>query len=221
MRGPSSTGKGGFSHSETGRPDVRYPPVMRIQTLACLILVLLVPACGKPEQHAVATETRTAIPRLPPPSPAQALLLIRDSPELGDLHFTDAAVSIPVEKTNQHGEQSLYARALAQDGWLANKPNVELTDRANQDRRFLLRTNGVLDVVPLAKKELIDVVSVTDNRDGTAAATFNWRWIPNDIGRLFPPQTMLGKRYSQPSYRAVATLQNDGTVWSVKRIEDS
>jgi hypothetical protein len=194
---------------------------MRIPILACLSLLLLAPACGKHEPAAMATETRAAVPALPPPAAAQAVLVIRDSPEFGDFHFTDASLSIPVEGANQHGEQSQYAKALIQGGWLANKPNVELTDRANQDRRFLLRPNGVLDVVPLAKKELIDVVFVLDNHDGTVNAAFNWHWIPNDIGQALPPRTTLGKRYAEPSYRAIATLQDDGKVWSVKKIEDS
>jgi hypothetical protein len=193
---------------------------MRIPTLACLTLLLLASACGKHEPPAVTTETRAAVPTLPPPAAAQAVLVIRDSPELGDFHFTDAAVSIPVEGANQHGEQSQYAKALIQGGWLANQANVELTDRANQDRRFLLRPNGVLDVVPLAKKEVIDVVTVNANHDGTVAATFHWHWIPNDIGQAFPRRTTLGKRYAELSYRAIATIQNDGKAWSVKKIED-
>jgi hypothetical protein len=191
---------------------------MRIQSLACLSLLLLAPGCEKHEPPVAATETRAATPKLAPPSVAQAVLVIRESPEFGDFHFTDAAVSIPVEGASRHGEQSLDAGALIQDGWLAGKADLELTDRARNDRRFIIRPNRVLDVVPLAKKELLEVVSVLDNHDGTVAVTFNWHWLPNEIGRAFPPRSLLGRRFRQPSYRAVATLQNDGHVWSVRKI---
>ena len=63
-------------------------------------------------------------------------------------------------------------RELADAGWLAvdGAGDVTLTAKSRNDRRFLLRSNGLLDIVPLAKKEMGTVQSVQANEDGTVAA---------------------------------------------------
>ena len=89
---------------------------------------------------------------------------------------------------------------------------VVLTGKSKSDKRFLVRPNGILDIVPLAKKELGEVTAVRMNDDGTAAADFTWTWVPNEVGRTF------ADRYAG-TQQATATLIHDGTSWSILGIK--
>ena len=89
--------------------------------------------------------------------------------------------------------------------------NVVLTEKARTDRRFLLRQNGFLDIVPLAKKELTAVTAVNVNPTGEPLADFQWKWVPNEIGAL------VAERYSGDK-QSIATLLWDGSQWTVLRI---
>ena len=40
--------------------------------------------------------------------------------------------------------------------------DISLTDKSRSDKRFLMRPNGLLDIVPLAKKEMGDVTAAAD-----------------------------------------------------------
>ena len=79
------------------------------------------------------------------------------------------------------------AKQLAAAGWLSfdGAGDLMLADKSRSDKRFILRENGLLDIVPLAKKEMGDVTAVRSNPDGTVNADFNWHWIPNEIGAVF------------------------------------
>ena len=79
--------------------------------------------------------------------------------------------------------------------------------KAKEDKRFLVRPNGTLDVVPLAKKELVSIDAVRGER-----VDFTWKWIPNEVGAL------LKDRFAGDQ-KATATLLWDGTTWTVLRIE--
>ena len=198
---------------------------MRARILPALSLVIcLLPGCRKTEPPATTTTSAAATSApsstLAPPTPAAALQVIGDSAEFSDFHFTDASVSIPMNATSGRLETGV-AHGLAVGGWVTYKHYVvELTDKAKNDPRFIVRSNNVLDVVPLAQKHLIDVLHVVKNDDGTVSATFTWHWEPNDLGSLIPQSDLAGQRYHEPSFRAVATLTNDGYVWSVQKIED-
>jgi hypothetical protein len=84
--------------------------------------------------------------------------------------------------------------------------------KAMDDKRFILRENGLLDVVPLAKKEMGEVSAVRMNPDDTATADFTWTWVPNEVGSLFP------EKYAG-THAARATFIWDGTSWSMLKIE--
>ena len=109
------------------------------------------------------------------------------------------------------------------DMWIDTAPltpvkdgNVVLSERAKNDRRWLVRQNGFTDLVPLAEKELIDVNAVRTNHDGSIAADFGWKWQPNDLGSIFqsgPP----AERFVA-LHEATATLIPDGDGWTVLRI---
>jgi hypothetical protein len=183
------------------------------------LLALLAACSGEPAPPATpAAETRPKTP--PPPSVADARTLIADSAELGEYQFTNAAVSIPVAGSSMSDPVRAMARELAAAKWIAldGAGDVMLTERARNDKRFLLRANGILDIVPLAKKEMGDVTVVTPQPDGTAAADFTWRWIPNEVGAVFKSGPV-HDRFAE-SHEARATLIWDGTSWSVLSIEE-
>jgi hypothetical protein len=163
-----------------------------------LLLALLFVACTaeKPAPPPAAEAPKTP----PPPSAEQARELIANAPEFGDYQFTNASVSIARRDAN--------AEALAKAGWIHfdASGNVALSPKAQTDKRFLLRQNGILDVVPLAKKELVAVTAVRG-----ADVEFTWKWVPNEIGTLFPDK-FAGER------KNTATLLWDGANWIVLRI---
>ncbi|HKO56705.1 MAG TPA: hypothetical protein VJ276_12580, partial [Thermoanaerobaculia bacterium] len=73
------------------------------------------------------------------------------------------------------------------------------------DKRFLVRQNGTLDVVPLARKELIAVQAVNGDK-----VAFTWRWVPNDVGKAL--------QFDETEQRATAELYWDGEKWAVLKI---
>jgi len=137
-------------------------------------------------------------------TPAQAKDLIAGAPEFGDYQFTNAAVTIPLKRSAMRADQAVIAKQLAAGGWI----HFDGDDvKAKEDKRLLVRPNGTLDVVPLAKKELVSVDKVLVDK-----VDFTWRWIPNEIGAL------LKNRFGGEQ-KATATLLWDGTNWTVLRIE--
>lgn len=182
-----------------------------------LALVLLV-ACSA-EQPAATTTVEATKPKTPPPPPiAEARELIANSAELGEFEFTNAAFTTPVDLSAASAPVRASANELASAGWIAiGGDKVALTEKSRHDKRFLLRQNGILDVVPLAKKEMGDVTAVTANADGTASADFSWHWVANEVGAAFKTG-VLHDRYSTPR-TSKATLIWDGTSWSVLKIE--
>lgn len=167
-----------------------------------LLALLLVACAGEPP----AVEK----PKAPPPRPptaAEARELIAGSGALGEFEFTEAAVSLPMQRADAAAEK------LAKAGWITigGDGAIELTGKAKADKRFLPRPNGILDIVPLAKKEMGDVSAVRGNADGTADADFTWTWKPNEVGQVF------AERYAG-TQNATATLLHDGTSWSVLSI---
>jgi hypothetical protein len=82
--------------------------------------------------------------------------------------FTNAAISMPVAGSSMNEPTREMARQLAAAGWLAidGAGDIMLSDKSRSDKRFVLRENGLLDIVPLAKKELGDVTAVRANPDG-------------------------------------------------------
>ena len=153
-------------------------------------------------------------PGATPPSADDARTIIQASPEFGEFQFTDAAYSLPVAGSAMNEPARAAARDLRKAGWISldGAGDVMLNDKSRADKRFLLRPNGILDIVPLAKKEMGTVLGVRPNEDGTVAADFTWRWIANEVGSAFLRQQYEGTR------EATATLRHDGTEWRVSTI---
>lgn len=189
---------------------------MRFAAIA--MVVLLLTACAAPEPARTTSSAAPAKPATPPPpSPAATRPLIADSATFSDYQFTNASVTLPTK-----GALPPYmagdAKQLVAAGWLRRTGDgLELGAKAKDDKRFLVRSNGTVDIVPLASKELTAVTAVRPNADGTAAADFTWKWIPNEVGRAFA-RGPLNDRYAAPQ-NASATLMWDGSTWSVLRIE--
>lgn len=177
------------------------------------LFALLFLACSA-EQPATTTTVAEKPKAAPPPTAQQARELIANAPDFGEFEFTDAAYSLPMERSIRNEPAEAAAKALAKAGWIAvdGSGKVVLTGKSKSDKRFLVRPNGILDIVPLAKKELGEVTAVRMNDDGTAAADFTWTWVPNEVGRTF------AERYAG-TQQATATLIHDGTSWSILGIK--
>lgn len=185
--------------------------------LVCAGLVLLPGGCGKTEP--AATNTVATVAQNPaPPTPAEAKALIAASPEFSDYEFTNAALTLPLSGA-MSTEQRANAKDLASAGWLRMaRDGIELTSKAKSDRRWLSRPNATVDIVPLASKELVEVIAVQRGADGSPQVPFTWRWIPNEIGAALR-SGMAHDRYAK-SQRATATLLRDGASWTVLRIRN-
>ena len=151
----------------------------------------------------------------PMPSAAEARTIIAGSTEFGEFRFTDASYSMPVSAAAMNDQARAAAKALATAGWIAldGAGDVMLNDKSRSDRRFLLRPNGLLDIVPLAKKEMGQVEAVRGGEDNTVTADFTWTWIPNEVATSFAAEKFIGTQ------RSTATLMWDGTKWTVLKIQ--
>jgi hypothetical protein len=180
-----------------------------------LIAVLLVAGCSQDEPVA----TPAAKPTAQPPSHAAAREVIANAPELGDFEFTSAGWSVITKGSAMGDAARATAKELAAEKWLAfdGAGDIVLTEKSKADKRFLLRPNGVLDIVPLAKKEMGGVGAVRPLPDGTAEADFTWRWIPNEVGTAFKTGPV-HDRFAGEQH-ATATLMHDGSTWVLLKIE--
>jgi hypothetical protein len=186
------------------------------RALAVIALTVLA-ACTAEEPAKPQAAQKPAAPALP--TAQQARDVIASSAELGEHEFTNAGWTTPVANLSMSAPVRAEARQLADAGWLELDPkgDVALSPRARYDKRFLLRANGLLDVVPLAKKEMGDVLAVRRNDDGTAGIDFNWRWVPNEVGKAFLSGPV-HDRFALP-HESRATLMWDGTRWTVLKID--
>jgi hypothetical protein len=180
-----------------------------------LLTLLAAVACAKAE--APAPPAAAAKAALAPPSAEQAKSLIADSPELGDHQFTDASYTLPVKTAAMNEPAKLAAKDLAAAGWLhITGDAVVLAEKSKSDKRILVRPNGVIDFVPLAKKELVSIDGVHANGHDVAVS-LTWTWLPNDLGKSFhhPP---VANRFAAPKH-ATATLIPEGDHWTVGRVK--
>lgn len=181
------------------------------------VLLFLVACTSEEGPVTETTATKPATP--PPPTAQQARELIMSSPEFGEYEFTNASYTLPTSGAAMNEPARTAAKELAAAGWLAVDPNgdIALTDKSRTDKRFLLRPNGLLDIVPLATKEMGEVTGVRPNADGTVMADFTWRWKPNEVGAAFRTGTV-HDRYAAPQ-DGRATLMWDGSSWTILKIE--
>lgn len=186
-----------------------------------LILVLVFAACGRtsePPTPAQSAPAKKAVKVLPPPSADQAKSVIDGSGELGEFQFTSAAVTIPMKKSQMNEPAKANAKELAAAGWIRfNGDDVDLA-KAKDDPRFVVRGNGFMDVVPVAKKEIVTVGAIHPTGEGVDVP-FTWRWVPTEIGKAFKAGPV--KELFKDERHATATLINDGEKWSVLRIVET
>lgn len=182
-----------------------------------IVILMLLAACSKEETPIEASKPAPSAP--PPPTAPAARDLIANAAEFGEYEFTNAGYTTPVSAAMMNEPARVTAKELAADGWLAldGTGDIALTDKSRNDKRFLLRPNGLLDIVPLAKKEMGEVQNVTANPDGTAFVDFTWRWLPNEVGQSFKTGLVHERFAAQQDGRA--TLMWDGATWSVLKIE--
>jgi hypothetical protein len=183
------------------------------------MLSLLVACGGEPDKAQTTTtaSTASASRAIAPPTVQQAHDLLAAAPELGDYQFTNASYTLPVKKSARNAPAEAAARDLVKGGWIGidGDGTVVLTAKSRNDRRFLVRPNDTIDIVPLAKKELGDVSAVSPSTDGNVVVHFTWSWKPNEIGSSF--RGAVADRFAG-TQKAAATLISDGSSWSVLRI---
>lgn len=171
-----------------------------------LLLALLAAACGgAPEQKKGLTPPAKTPP---PPALAQAKELIANSPEFSEYQFTKAAYTLPLKRSAMNEPAKKAAAALREAGWIGFRGDVVvLAPKAKSDKRWLVRANGVVDIVPLARKELLDVTAVRGDK-----VDFTWHWVPNEIGKVLA-------LYDESPQHATATLLPVSGSWTVLKIE--
>ena len=182
-----------------------------------LIALVFLTACMK-ELPETDTTASAAKPQRPPaPTAAEAETLIKGSMEFGEFDFTNAGWTTPVSGARMSEPVRNEAKDLAAAGWIAfdGAGDVMLTDKGRNDRRFLMRANGILDVVPLAKKEFGAVEAVRDGKE--VEVDFTWRWVANEVGSAFKSGPT-HDRFAAPQ-KGTATLLHDGTQWTILKID--
>jgi hypothetical protein len=188
------------------RPDAK-----RFCILHFAFCISLLAACAKPEPPP--QPKKAALP--PPPTTAAAQELIANAPDFSDYQFTNAAFTFAQRKSLMTPLMAGGVKQLAAAKWIRiDGDDIVLTDKAKGDKRFLVRPNGYVDVVPLAKKEMIGVTAVHQQPDGLVLADFAWKWVPNEIGAAIS-QPATGDR------KATAKLMWDGSAWTVLGITSS
>ena len=189
-----------------------------------LLLIVSLGACSSDEPAATNTttssESAAAAASTAPPTAEQARAMIEKSSEFSQHEFTFASVSMPASGAAMNANSRDLAKQLAAGGWLSIDPgsnDVMLTEKSRGDKRFILRENGLLDIVPLARKELGTVEAVRKNPDGTVTVDFNWKWLPNEVGQSFKTGAV-HDRFAAPQ-NAKATLMWNGTEWVMLSVE--
>ncbi len=177
-----------------------------------LLALALLTACSSEKPTTTAAERQ---PAATPPTVQQARAIVEKSGEFSQHEFTNAAVSIPIAASQMNEPTRALAQQLSAGGWLAHDANGDLilTDKSGGDKRFLIRENGLLDVVPLAKKEMGEVTAVRTNPDGTINADFTWRWLPNEVGASFTTGPIHDRFIA--THNATANLMWNGTEWTM------
>lgn len=154
------------------------------------------------------------------PTTEEARTLLSSAPEFGDYQFTNAALALPLDRSKMNDPAKNAARDLEKAGWLESQRNeIVLSSRSAEDKRFLVRPNGFLEIVPLAKKEITEVGAVTEGPDGKPVVSFCWRWIPNEVGASLTSGPH--KERFDRTHCAKATLIRIGDVWEVLVIEEA
>jgi hypothetical protein len=183
-----------------------------------LLLLLSLAACGTSETPADSTATAGAEPAAvaAPPTADEAKTLIAGSAAFGDYQFsTGSSFSLPVQESMMNAPARAGAKDLEKAGWIrVRNGRVELA-KGEGDRRFLVREGGFIDIVPLAKKEFLEVQEVRTEGD-KVMVDFTWRWIANEVGESFT-EGLVKERF-ESTHAATAELRDYGSGWEVYMI---
>lgn len=204
-------------------PNTPAPPhsdnvFLMKRTIACTAVLFLLACTGEQSTTSTAPQTSTAQPALTPPTPQQAREIIEPSPEYSDFQFTWTAYSIPLRKSMMNDATKQTAKELESAGWIEfQRDDLIPSIKASKDKRFIVRPNGFMDIVPLAKKEFGEVTSVNPLPDGNVAAEFNWKWIRNEVGQSFKTGPVRD-RFAAPHVGRATLMPNQGK-WEVLIIE--
>lgn len=202
-----------LSPEPTAKPEIRD---RILATAISLTLTLLFSACGGEKKAAPeAAKQALALPTI-----EQARELLAGAPEFGDYQFTQASIALPLERSRMNGPASDAARDLEKGGWIeTQRGQIVLSSKSAEDKRFNVRPNGFLEIVPLAKKEITEVGAITEGADGKPAVSFCFKWIPNAVGASLTkgPQ----KDRFDAMHCAKASLIRIGETWEVLAIEES
>ncbi|MCA1734305.1 MAG: hypothetical protein LC732_11970 [Acidobacteria bacterium] len=178
-----------------------------------LLLLLSLSACGSGEAPAGNDAAAEPAATAAPPTADDAKTLIAGSAAFGDYQFsTGSSFSLPVEESMMNAPARAGAKDLEKAGWIRMRNGrVELA-KGEGDRRFLVREGGFIDIVPLAKKELLEVQDVRAEGD-KVMVDFTWRWIANEIGESFT-EGLVKERFDA-THAATAELRDYGSGWEV------
>jgi len=190
-----------------------------VRKLAVLTMVaFLFAACSSEKSDAPASVEVTAAPAAPSLEEARALLAT--APEFADYQFTYASIALPLDRSRMNEPAKAAARDLEKAGWIeTQRDKIVLSSKSAEDKRFNVRPNGFLEIVPLAKKEITEVGAVTEGTDGKPSVTFCWRWIPNAVGVSLTKGAQ--KDRFDAMHCAKASLIRIGDKWEVLAIEET
>lgn len=182
-----------------------------------LVLALLLAACSGEKTEAPGQAAKPAVPDPPAASALQEQLA--SSADFAEYQFTNASITIPVDAPLMNESARDASRQLASENWVRidENGNVGLTEKSGSDKRFVLRPNGMLDIVPLAKKQMGQAGEVVRNPDGTISLEFTWTWNRNEVGQALT-SGMVHDRL-EGEQKARATFIWDGSGWMILKIE--
>lgn len=190
-----------------------------MKRIAILFLVLAAACSSEPSTDATSSSSaQGSASSTPPPSVEEARTLLVSAPEFGDYQFTNASIALPLDKSKMNEPAKNAAADLERAGWVeSQRGSIVLSSKSASDKRFLVRPNGFLEIVPLAKKEITEVGAVTMGADGRPVVSFCWRWVPNEVGASLTSGPQKDRFVAM--HCAKATLIAIGDKWEVLQID--
>jgi len=193
---------------------------MKRNATILLTLSFFLTACGGSETPSAppTVETKQAT-LVAPPSPETAAETIANAPEFSEYKFTRAAYSLPMPGSMLKGPALEAAQDLEKTGWILLDPagNIVIAGKSVNDKRFIVRDNGSLDIVPLARKEFVSVEATGHDDEGDVTIDFTWRWVPNEVAQAFERGRIATRFEGEQRARATIYPAKDGS-WKIMRI---